>query len=117
MSDIYQATYDAVRSRISGGNISEAFQEAIGQQVHYLALSIEAVRTEYGQAADTQRVAALETMRPSVIYRPAISIDGSQWCALYGENLQDGVAGFGDSPALAMADFDANWILPLEVKP
>ena len=29
--------------------------------------------------------------------------------ALYGENLQDGVAGFGDSPALAMADFDLQW--------
>lgn len=46
---------------------------------------------------------------PSVLYRPALSIEGNQWCALYGENLQDGVAGFGDSPAAAMADFDANW--------
>jgi len=46
---------------------------------------------------------------PSAIYRPRLSIDGNQWCALYGENLQDGVAGFGDSPAQAMADFDRNW--------
>jgi hypothetical protein len=28
---------------------------------------------------------------------------------LYGDNLQDGVGGFGDSPAEAMADFDKNW--------
>jgi hypothetical protein len=38
-----------------------------------------------------------------------VFIDGDKWCALYGENLQDGVAGFGDSPALAMADFNKNW--------
>ena len=31
------------------------------------------------------------------------------WCALYGDNLQDGVAGFGRSPEEAMADFDKNW--------
>ncbi len=46
---------------------------------------------------------------PSAIFRPRIFIDGNQWCALYGENLQDGVAGFGDSPELAMHDFDVNW--------
>lgn len=46
---------------------------------------------------------------PSAVFKPRLSIDGDQWCALYGENLQDGVAGFGKSPAHAMADFDANW--------
>lgn len=47
--------------------------------------------------------------RPSVLFRPRISVDGNQWCALYGENLQDGVAGFGDTPAAAMAAFDRAW--------
>jgi hypothetical protein len=50
---------------------------------------------------------------PSAIYRPAISIDGNMWCALYGANLQDGVAGFGESPALAMASFDEAWVAKL----
>jgi hypothetical protein len=36
-------------------------------------------------------------------------MDGDQWCALYGENLQDGVAGFGDTPEKAMYAFDAAW--------
>ena len=31
-----------------------------------------------------------------------ISLDGDQWCALLGENLQVGVAGFGDSPIDAL---------------
>lgn len=30
--------------------------------------------------------------------------DGDQWCALYGEDLQVGIAGFGNTPFLAMAD-------------
>ncbi len=46
---------------------------------------------------------------PAEIYHPRIYIDGNQWCALYGENLQDGVAGFGDSPELAMQDFNKAW--------
>jgi hypothetical protein len=35
--------------------------------------------------------------------------DGDQWCALYGEDLQDGCSGFGDSPAQAMEAFDREW--------
>lgn len=52
---------------------------------------------------------AASMQRPSVLFRPAISMDGNMWCALYGDNLQDGVAGFGASVAEAMADFDKNW--------
>ena len=57
-----------------------------------------------------------ESIRPSVMMRPKISIDGNQWCVLYGDNLQDGVAGFGDSPAKAMQDFDKNWTKELAQK-
>lgn len=46
---------------------------------------------------------------PHVLLRPKVSIDGNQWCFLYGENLHDGVAGFGDTPELAAADFDKSW--------
>jgi hypothetical protein len=46
---------------------------------------------------------------PSVIWKPRLFIDGSSWCALYGDNLQSGVAGFGDSPQEAMWDFDLAW--------
>jgi len=60
--------------------------------------------------------AASEYMRPSVLFKPRVFIDGNQWCALYGDNLQDGVAGFGDSPADAMWDFDAEWNKKLQVE-
>jgi len=47
--------------------------------------------------------------KPSVMYKPKIMLDGNKWCALYGENLQNGVAGFGNSPAEAMANFNLEW--------
>lgn len=56
--------------------------------------------------------AAMRTY-PSYMLRPRLSIDGNQWCALYGDNLQDGVAGFGDSPFEAFRDFDDNFIKKL----
>ena len=44
-----------------------------------------------------------------VIYKPKLTRDGNQWCALFGDDLQSGVAGFGDSPAEAMWAFDKEW--------
>ena len=52
---------------------------------------------------------ACEMARPSFILKPRLSIDGDQWCALYGENLMNGVAGFGDSPDEAYKAFDTAW--------
>jgi hypothetical protein len=52
---------------------------------------------------------AIEKMRPCYLLRPKLFIEGDKWCALYGDNLQDGVAGFGDSPELAYLDFDKQW--------
>lgn len=46
--------------------------------------------------------------RPSVLYRPCLFVDGDQYCALYGDNLMDGCAGYGDTPDEAMAAFDRN---------
>lgn len=46
---------------------------------------------------------------PHTRMRPAIFPDGNMWCALYGEDLQMGVAGFGKTPADACIDFDKNW--------
>lgn len=53
--------------------------------------------------------AACDECAPSFRLRPRLSIDGNEWCALFGENLQDGVAGFGKSPDKAYRDFDLNW--------
>lgn len=77
-------------------------------------LITEVICHEARMASVAAQNAAARYDCPSAVYRPALSIDGNQWCALYGANLQDGVAGFGDSPAEAMADFDARWFAKLK---
>ena len=60
-------------------------------------------------AANCEAEAAEEKRRPFMLLRPRIMIDEGQWLCLYGDNLQDGVCGFGDTPDLASRDFDKNW--------
>jgi hypothetical protein len=55
---------------------------------------------------------SLAMTAPHILYKAALSKDGNQWCWLYGSNLQEGVAGFGDTPALAAKAFDAEWNKP-----
>lgn len=38
--------------------------------------------------------------------------DGNQWCVLYGEDLQVGIAGFGDTPMKAMQAFEDEFYKP-----
>ena len=37
---------------------------------------------------------------------PTITKDGNQWCVLYGDNLQEGIAGFGETIHKAIIDFN-----------
>ena len=46
--------------------------------------------------------------RPSVIYKPDLSSDGESWVVVYG-NAYKGLMGYGDTPELAMKDFDDKW--------
>lgn len=85
MSDAYQAIYDAANLNL--GNLS-GLHHHITQEIYSISNHMTA---------------------PHVLMRPSISIDGNQWCALYGDNIQDGVAGFGDTPEKAMAAFDVAW--------
>ncbi len=95
----YQPIYDAVRSRISNGDIGSAVETALR----------DANLSHYAQMAQfTIEAAASEYMRPSAVYRPTIIQDGNAWLAILGD-LPTGVVGCGDTPAAAMADFDAEF--------
>lgn len=74
---------------------------------------------QWAHAAIEAMTTATAQRDPHVLMRPRVFPDGNAWCALYGENVQEGVAGFGATPALACADFDRNWMnqrLPYGVK-
>lgn len=85
----YQAIYDAAFAQFD-----LSWQKDL--LVQDIACAVDAIRNEH--------------IRPSVLMRPSLTLDGNQWCCLYGDNLQDGVAGFGDTPAQATEAFDAAWV-------
>ena len=97
MTDNYQATYDAVRSRITNCDVGYIVEREFFNATQNMA---DAFRIKLSE------LQLYEMWQPSAIYRPKLSIDGDMWCALYGENLQDGLAGFGKSPQEAMNDFN-----------
>lgn len=98
MTDTYQAIYDAVRSRISGGDIGSVVADEVRR-----ALDISHVLPHLQQEIYT---VSHELQRPSVLFKPMLSADGDMWCALLGADLQSGVAGFGKTPHEAMIEFD-----------
>ena len=68
------------------------------------------------QTASNRLWQSEQEYRWSFMLKPKLSIDGNKWCALLGDNLQDGVAGFGDSPDEAYAAFDKAWTEKLPSK-
>lgn len=45
--------------------------------------------------------------------KPKVSIDGNQYCVLYGEDLRSGICGFGDTLMLAIYDFNKQFHKPI----
>lgn len=96
-----QEIYDAVRSRISntdlGGIVERVARESFDLSWQKTALQEQISTIGY------------EYTRPSAVFRPRVSLDGDKYCVLYGEDLMSGCAGFGQTMAEAMTDFDVNW--------
>ncbi len=103
--DNYQAVYDAVRSRFHCSVDGDQIVRGIADLFYQASVTAS-------QAAQDACITEQEKQRPSVLFRPTIAPDGPKWCALYGENIQEGVCGFGDTPDAAMRDFDRAWLAP-----
>ena len=63
----------------------------------------------YTHQSEMNILVEVEEMNLVSILRPKIFIDGDQWCVLYGDNIQDGICGFGESPRLAIFDFNKSF--------
>jgi hypothetical protein len=63
-----------------------------------------------GQWALNLEKASLEALTPHSRMKPKLSKYGTKWSALYGDNIQEGVCGFGDTPEQAMIQFDIEWL-------
>lgn len=62
------------------------------------------------EAAGVKLDVAYEMKRPFMLLHPRIYSDGNMWCVLFGENIQEGVCAFGDTPAKAATAFDIAWL-------
>jgi len=99
----YDAVVQAVRSQFSYCNTDSVVEGAVSNAMsgmYSLPERIEDIFREYS--------------RPSTVYQPKLFKDGNSWCALFGDNIACGVAGFGDSPANAFYDFDKQWHSKIE---
>lgn len=93
MSDSYQAIYDAVRSRISGGNVGEIVADACRN-----AFDISHMKAILQQDFS---VAAQEMARPCVLFKPELKFDRDVWEVTLGD-----IYATGATPAEAMSSFD-----------
>lgn len=48
------------------------------------------------------------------ILKPKLYMDGNEWCVLFGDNIQEGVAGFGKTPDKAVLDWNRQWFKEVE---
>lgn len=71
--------------------------------------SEQSVLNAQWNAAVEAQCTAMAARAPHVLMRPSLGPDGNKWSVLYGDNIMEGVAGYGDTPEEAMADFDKNW--------
>ena len=43
------------------------------------------------------------------ILKPKLYKDGDKWCVLYGDDIQEGICGFGETPYKAILDWNKQW--------
>ena len=99
MSDNYQAIYDAIRSRFSNFDSTGLIDSITSKfDISWTMSRLEAtIKDSVTEAAEYSRFAML---------KPTLLLDGNMWCYLLGDNLQVGIAGFGETPFLAIIDWN-----------
>ena len=50
-----------------------------------------------------------QQLLPSTNFKPKIYKDGNMWCALYGDSIQEGICGFGETPEKAVEAYNRAW--------
>ena len=99
MDESYQAVYDAVRSRFSNFDSSGLIDSISSKfDISWTMSRLEnTIQDAVIEAAECSRFAIL---------KPKLYADGDMWCCLLGDNLQVGIAGFGETPYLAIVEWN-----------
>ena len=116
---MYQITHDNMKLLLELAAAKNKLCEvvSIARQGKYSGLDfvavgkrLDAMDAYLSQTQEDGECALGERIYPHVVLRAKVYPDGDKWCCLYGDNLQDGVAGFGDTPAKAANAFDTMWL-------
>ena len=86
-------------------NESEYYYNKLGREQH---------QQDYVHEGNMNLIVEKQEYNLFSMLKPKVSIDGNQWCVLYGEDLQSGIAGFGDSLYLAILDFNKSFGTPIK---
>ena len=78
----------------------EILQIESSQRQHHEVMLFQSRQESVIEAVEYNKFALL---------KPKLYQDGNQWCCLYGENIQEGITGFGDTPHLAILDWNNQW--------
>ncbi len=98
MTDTYQAIYDAVRSRVSGGDIGPVVRDVLR----------DAFDVSYQKALLQEQIGIVgnEMSRPFVVLRALMNqLPDGKWEARYGD-----CATYGATPDEASREFDRKWL-------
>lgn len=76
------------------------------EQYYYNKSSLDVLHADRIYEAQIHNLYTEQEYKIFSLLKPSLKKDGIQWCILYGENLQDGICGFGDTPYLAILDFN-----------
>lgn len=90
-------------NQIQGKNMSqqeELYEAESGQRQHFAFL-------EHNEAMNALVIKRDMALVDSL--HPKITKDGNQWCVLCGDNLQEGIAGFGNTIYAAILDFNSQF--------
>ena len=79
-----------------------------GNDSHMLANSIN----HYQSIEHQENLNLILTNQHYILFsmlKPKLYKEGNGWCVLYGENIQEGIVGFGSTPLKAILDWNQQW--------
>jgi len=80
-------------------------------------LIVDAVSHAAHMVQNSFQVLAVALEAPHIIENPKFGLDGDQYYFLKGDNIQDGIAGFGPTPKAAAYAFNMAWSEETAVSP
>lgn len=84
---------------------SEYWHERLSREEHHL---------DYTHQSKMNKLVEQEEYNLFFLLKPKVYIDGDQWCVLLGENLQEGICGFGDTVYKAILAFNKAFHEPIK---